>query len=143
MQAAVGVAQLDKIDYFTEKRRSNFSRIYNGLEKFSDKLILPIATQKSEPSWFCFPISVKDNAGFSRDEMTSFLGSKNIDCRNFFAGNLTRHPAYLNKPMRKVNDLPNSDYVMNNTFFIGVYPGIGEQEIDYVLENFGKFMESH
>jgi len=143
MQAAVGVAQLDKIEKFTQRRKENFRKLYKGLKPFEDKIILPQATPNSDPSWFCFIISLQENAGFSRNELTHFLEQNSIETRNLFAGNLTRQPAFLNKQMRKINDLENTDYVMNNTFFVGVYPGIDDDQIDYMIDKFTQFFNRH
>ena len=143
MQAAVGVAQLDKLDGFIQKRKVNFEKLYKGLKQFEDRIILPQATPNSDPSWFCFLITVRENVGFSRNDLTHFLEQNGIETRNLFAGNLTRQPAFLDKPMRKINDLENTDYVMNNTFFVGVYPGIDENQIDYMLNKFSQFFKEN
>ena len=141
MQAAVGVAQLDKLEGFIQKRKENFKKIYKGLKLFEDKIILPQATPNSDPSWFCFLITGRENAGFSRNDLTHFLEQNGIETRNLFAGNLTRQPAFQDKPMRKINDLGNTDYIMNNTFFVGVYPGIGDDQIDYMVDKFSQFFD--
>ena len=143
MQAAIGVAQLDKLEGFIRKRKKNFNKIYKGLTPFEDKIILPYATPNSDPSWFCFLIMVRENAEFSRNELTSFLEQNSIETRNLFAGNITRQPAFQDKPMRKINDLGNTDCVMNNTFFVGVYPGIDDEQIEYMLDTFTKFFQNH
>ena len=141
MQAAIGVAQLDKLEGFTQRRKENFKKLYKGLKPFEDIIILPQATPNSDPSWFCFLITVRENAGFSRNDLTNFLEQNGIETRNLFAGNLTRQPAFIDKPMRKINDLENTDYVMNNTFFVGVYPGIGDDQIDYMVDKFSQFFD--
>ena len=143
MQAAIGLAQFDKLEGFIQKRKENFDKLYKGLEPFEDKIILPQATPNSDPSWFCFLITLRENLGFSRNELTSFLEKNGIETRNLFAGNLTRQPAFLDKPMRKINDLVNTDYVMNNTFFIGVYPEIDDIQIEYMLNTFTKFFHNN
>lgn len=139
MQAAVGVAQLDKLGGFILKRKENFKKLYNGLKPFEDKITLPQATSNSEPCWFGFPISIREGTGFSRNEITRFLEENGIETRNLFGGNLTRQPAFLDIKMRQINSLVNTDYIMNNTFFVGVYPGIGDDQIDYMIDKFSQF----
>jgi len=139
MQAAIGSSQMDKLANFTKARIDNFSRLYNGLKKYSDYLILPEATPKSQPSWFCFIITVKQNDKFTRNDLVNFLNDNRIETRNLFAGNLLRQPAFANIKHRVYNDLENTDYIMNNTFFIGTYPGITEEKIQYVLSKFDSF----
>ena len=143
MQAAIGVAQLDKLEGFTQKRKENFKKLYEGLKPFEDKIILPQATPNSNPSWFSFLITVRKNARFSRNELTSFLEQNGIETRNLFAGNLMRQPAFQDKPLRKINDLENTDYIMNNTFFVGVYPGIDDAQNQYMLDTFTKFFQNN
>lgn len=140
MQAAVGVAQLQKLDGFIESRKNNFQKIKQLLSKYSEYLILPEATHRSDPSWFGFPISVRENVGFTRNDLTSFLERNKIETRNLFGGNLIRQPAYLDIGKRVAGDLKNTDFVMNNTFFIGVFPGIDDVQIDYVSDIFYQFM---
>lgn len=141
MQAAIGVAQLDKLNWLTQRRKYNFDKLYKGLERFSETLILPEATPHSNPSWFCFIITVRKDAGFSRNELTSFLERNGIETRNIFCGNLTRQPAFLDIKKRLVCELKNTDLIMNNTFFIGLYPGIDDNQIDYVVEKFSEFFD--
>ena len=140
MQAAVGVSQLKKLPGFINKRKRNFSLLYEGLKEFENKLILPKSDPKSDPSWFAFTISVRPDVGFTRNELVEYLEKHLIETRNLFAGNITKQPAYLDINYRKIGALPNTDFIMNNTFFIGVYPGSGETEIDYVLAKFKKFL---
>jgi CDP-4-dehydro-6-deoxyglucose reductase, E1 len=136
MQAAIGCAQMDKLEGFTRKRKSNFAKIYQGLKKFEEYLILPKATPRSDPSWFVFLITVKDNSRFSREDIVGFLNENRIETRNLFCGNILRQPAFMNIERRVVGDLKNTDYVMNNTFFIGVYPGMTDEKITYMIEKF-------
>jgi CDP-4-dehydro-6-deoxyglucose reductase, E1 len=143
MQAAVGVAQLDKIDRFIETRKENFKRLYASLKQFEDRLILPEATPGSDPSWFGFIISVRPETGFTRNQLTSYLESAGIETRNLFAGNLTRQPAYLNVASRQIGSLPNTDFIMENAFFVGVYPGIGDAEMEYMIDRFSQFFKGH
>lgn len=141
MQAAVGVAQLDKLSGFTKKRKRNFQYLYNGLKKYKNFFILPKATPNSEPSWFGFPISVTKGAGFKRIEIVNYLEKHKIMTRMLFAGNITRQPAYKNVNYRIFDTLENTDYVMNNTFWIGVYPGIQKREIQFILKIFDLFFK--
>ena len=104
--------------------------------------MLPEATPGSDPSWFCFLITIKDGAGFSRNKLTSYLEANGIETRNLFCGNLTRQPAFSGIKKRVPGKLTNTDYVMNNTFFIGLYPGIGRPQIDFVLKTFEEFFDS-
>lgn len=141
MQAAIGREQLKKLPSFIEKRKQNFNLLYSGLEKFNDRLILPIATPESDPSWFGFIITVRENQSFTRNELVQFLNNNKIHTRNLFAGNLLRQPAFKSIERRVVGSLKNTDFIMNNTFFIGVYPGLGKPEIDYVVEKFHEFFQ--
>jgi CDP-4-dehydro-6-deoxyglucose reductase, E1 len=134
MQAAIGVAQLKKLGRFIEARRENFRSLHEGLRDFSDLFILPEATDGAEPSWFGFPIGVRP--GLSRNQITKYLEQHKISTRLIFAGNLIRQPAYKDVPRRVIGDLTNSDFVMNQTFWIGVYPGLGPAQIDYILSVF-------
>ncbi|OPY81369.1 MAG: DegT/DnrJ/EryC1/StrS aminotransferase family protein [Syntrophorhabdus sp. PtaU1.Bin153] len=142
MQAAVGVAQLEKLDSFTEKRKANFKTIYAGLKRYEERLILPEATAESDPSWFGFLISIRPGAGFTRNDLTGHLEQNGIETRNLFSGNLTRQPAYINIRKRQVGELTNTDFVMNNTFFVGVFPGLDAPRIEYMLDCFDKFFRA-
>lgn len=139
MQAAVGVAQLRKLPMFIEARKENFKKLYQALEPYQEYLILPEATPKSDPSWFAFPITVKKNEVFTKEDIVLFLEKNKILTRQLFAGNIIRQPAYLNVDYRVVGTLENTDYIMNNTFFIGVYPGIDQRKMDYVVDIFHGF----
>lgn len=142
MQAAIGVAQLEHLTEFVEKRKSNFRRIKKGLQQFDDYLILPEATQNSEPSWFGFPITVKENSTFSKKQLVLFLNSKLIDTRAIFAGNITKQPYFKNIQHKIIGDLKNTNIIMNNSFWIGVYPGINEEMIQYVIKQFEDFFKN-
>jgi len=142
MQAAIGCAQMDKLDDFTKKRKSNFDKIYQGLKQFENYLILPEATPGSDPSWFVFLLTVKNNSKFSRDNITGFLEENLIETRNLFCGNILRQPAFMNIKHRVIGNLKNTDYIMNNTFFIGVYPGMTDEKITYMIEKFQEFFNS-
>jgi CDP-6-deoxy-D-xylo-4-hexulose-3-dehydrase len=134
MQAAVGLAQLDKVAGFIEARRRNFALLYERLADMSEYLILPQATEGSDPSWFGFPMAVREDAPFTRSEVIAHLESRKISTRLLFGGNLIRQPAYLNIEHRVAGDLTNTDFVMNNVFWIGVYPGLTTAMIDYMAE---------
>jgi len=136
MQAAVGVAQLAKLPAFVEARRRNFRLLKEGLREFEAQFILPEATLNSEPSWFGFPITVRPGGGLTRDQVTGFLERRWVATRMLFGGNLLRQPAYQGVPHRVVGTLANSDRVMTDTFWIGVFPGITPPMIEYVLECF-------
>jgi CDP-6-deoxy-D-xylo-4-hexulose-3-dehydrase len=142
MQAAVGVAQLDKLDGFIQARNSNFNKIYAGLKDLQEFLILPEATKNSEPSWFGFPITVRKDAPFTRFELVQHIESRRIGTRQLFGGNLLRQPAYLKSPMRVVGDLTNADFITENTFWIGVYPGLTDEMINYMIETISEFVRS-
>jgi CDP-6-deoxy-D-xylo-4-hexulose-3-dehydrase len=135
MQAAVGVSQLDKLEGFIAARKRNFVRLEAGLESLQESYLLPQATTNSDPSWFGFPLAVRPESGLTRDGIIQFLDQRRIGTRLLFAGNLVRQPAYLGIDMRTIGQLPNSDYVMNNVFWVGVYPGLTDEMIDYVLDS--------
>lgn len=139
MQAAVGVAQLKKLPDFIDVRRRNFRRLYDGLKPFEEFLILPQATPNSEPSWFGFLITVRPEAPFSRSDLVHYLEAHRVATRLLFSGNITRQPAYQSVDYRVVGDLTNSDVIMNQTFWIGVYPKLTPQMIDYTLDLFADF----
>jgi CDP-6-deoxy-D-xylo-4-hexulose-3-dehydrase len=134
MQAAVGVAQLSKLPGFIEARRRNFASLHEGLRELSDVLILPEATPGSEPSWFGFPIAVRHEAGFTRDALVRHLESNRIATRLLFGGNLVRQPAYREVRYRQIGDLRNADFVMNQVFWIGVFPGLGGAHIEHMCD---------
>ena len=134
MQAAVGVAQLKKVDGFIAARRRNFQALREGLRDLEDILILPEATPGSEPSWFGFPVAVREDAPVTRNQVTRHLEERKIATRLLFGGNLVRQPAYQNAPHRIGATLANSDFVMNHVFWIGVFPGITPPMIEYMLE---------
>lgn len=142
MQAAIGCAQLDKLPDFIEARKANFKLLYNGLKRFDHLLILPEAEANSDPSWFGFPITVRDEVLFTKNEIVEYLESKKIMTRQLFAGNMIKQPAFKNQEYRVVGNLRNTDTVMNNTFFIGVYPGIDLERMNYIIDSFKKFLES-
>ena len=141
VQAAMGVAQLRKLPKFIAKRKANFQKIFNGLKKYRDYFILPTWSRKADISWFAFPLTIKPEAGFLRKELVTYLEKNNIETRYLFAGNILRQPAYKNIKCRVVRDLKNSDIVMRNSFFIGCYPGLNDEQIDYILRKFDEFFK--
>ncbi len=136
MQAAVGLAQLDKLDEFTAARKTNFRRLYEGLEDLQDFLVLPEPTPQSDPSWFGFPVALKEDCPVERDTVLRVFNDRQIATRLLFAGNLVRQPAYLHEAHRRVGELKNADFVMDNVFWVGVYPGLTEAMVDYMIESF-------
>ncbi len=134
MQAAVGVAQLEKLPAFIDRRRANFAQLYQELGDLEDILILPEATKHSEPSWFGFPITIKPTSQVPRSELIAHLTAAKIGTRLLFGGNLLRQPAYKNIPHRVVGDLTNADIITEQTFWVGVYPGLTGEMIHYIAE---------
>ena len=134
IQAAIGLAQLDRLKSFVELRKRNWLYLYNGLENLKQYLILPEATKDSEPSWFGFALTVRENSPKSRNEVVQELNSAKIATRLLFGGNLLRQPAFIGTPRRVVGDLKNTDTVMNDTFWVGVWPGLSIEMLDYVIE---------
>ena len=134
MQAAIGVAQLKKLPEFIRKRRDNFAYLRVALADLEEFLILPEATPNSNPAWFGFPLTLSENAPISRHELIHRLESRNIKTRLLFAGNVLRQPAYLEIEHRRAGELVNTDRIMNRTFWIGVYPGLTEQMLDFMAE---------
>jgi CDP-6-deoxy-D-xylo-4-hexulose-3-dehydrase len=141
MQAAIGVSQLKKLPRFIEKRRENYKKLYEGLKELEEYLILPEPTENSEPSWFGFPITLKENTKHDRNSLIKFLEERKIGTRLLFAGNILKQPLFTENKVeyRVVGELRNTDIVMNNTFWIGVWPGIDDEQINYILENFKTF----
>ena len=138
-QAALGVSQLKKLPTFIKNRQRNFQILYNGLKNLEEFFILSEATPHSQPSWFGFPIAVRPEAPFSRNDLIGHLDRAKIDTRLLFGGNLTRQPAFRDVPHRKIGDLKNSDFVMNQVFWVGVYPGLTEEMLHYVIERLHSF----
>jgi len=143
MQAAIGVAQIAKLTEFVKLRKRNWQILKDGLETLTEFFILPEPTEYSDPSWFGFAISVRSEAPFERKEFTDFLESRKIATRLLFGGNLARQPAYLDLPYRIVGDLCNSDFVMKNTLWLGVYPGLTMDMMNYVVDSVHEFSRSY
>jgi CDP-6-deoxy-D-xylo-4-hexulose-3-dehydrase len=139
MQAALGASQIEKLPHFIERRRANFRYLHAALKALDEFLILPEATPGSDPSWFGFPIGVRQNAPFTRQQLIAALEAKKIGTRLMFAGNLLRQPAYQDSEYRVLGELPNTEFVMNNVFWIGVYPGLTTEMLDYVAETILSF----
>jgi CDP-6-deoxy-D-xylo-4-hexulose-3-dehydrase len=140
MQAALGVSQIEKLPAFIARRKENFAYLKAALKPLEEYLVLPVAGEHSDPSWFGFPIAVKPEAPFTRDQLTRELDNKKIGTRLVFAGNLLRQPAYEGWEYRVVGELTNTDYVMNQVFWIGVYPGLTTEMLDYIVKTMVEFV---
>lgn len=138
-QAAMGLAQLQKLPEFIRRRKENFAYLYEGLKPYSEFLMLPTWHEKADPSWFALPLLVRDGAPFLRHELTRFLEANRVQTRLIFAGNILRQPAYEHIERRVIGDLRHSDQVMRGGFFVGVYPGLDRDRLDYMLDTFGRF----
>lgn len=138
LQAAVGCEQLKKFPSFIERRRHNWDRLHKALECVSDKLILPVPAENSEPSWFGFLISVKEDSGLDRNKITRYIEDHNVQTRLLFSGNLIKHPCFDQirdtDEYRVCGDLTNTEFIMNNTFWVGVYPGMTDKMIDHMAK---------
>lgn len=135
IQAAIGLAQLDRLDNFVQLRKRNWEYLLNGLKDLEDYFILPKATEKSEPSWFGFALTVKPKSPKTRNQIVQELNAKKIGTRLLFGGNLLRQPAFMGTPRRVIGNLKNTDQIMNDTFWIGVWPGISLEMLDYMIES--------
>ena len=142
MQAAVGLAQIPKIGEFVEARRQNYAFLRRQLEALESYFILPEATPNSNPSWFGFPLTVRKDAGFTRDDLVKHLNDKKIGTRLLFGGNLLRQPYMLGRNYRTAGEIVNADIVMNDTFWIGVYPGLNEESLGYMFEVIDGFIKN-
>lgn len=146
MQASVGLSQLEKVEGFAEKRRENWEYLREELRDCEDTLILPEPLKDSKPSWFGFLITVREGAGFGRDELSRFLEGNNIQTRNLFAGNLIKHPCFdemreRGEGYRVIGSLENTDTIMNRSFWIGVYPGMTEEKLSYMARSIHRYLE--
>lgn len=145
MQAAVGCAQIEKFPTFIARRKENFKRLYDGLKDIKE-LILVTLQPNSDPSWFGFMMTVADGAKFSRNDLSEYLEKAGIQTRNLFAGNMTRHPLFadlqVGKDYRVVGELKNTDKIMNDSFWIGVYPGMSAEKIKYIIDVIVRFVAS-
>jgi len=140
MQAAVGLAQVDRIDEFVAARRRNFELLTELLRPLQDVLILPQATPNSEPSWFGYPITLREGTSFTRDDLVQHLNDMRIGTRLLFGGNLIRQPYMKGRNYRVVGELTNADIVTERCFWVGIYPGLGERQIGYTAETIEKFV---
>lgn len=140
MQAALGLSQIDKLPHFIERRKENFRHLHTALKPLEEFFLLPEATPGADPAWFGFPIAVRPGAPFSREELIRVLDAQKIGTRLLFGGNLLRQPAYQGCEYRAVGSLPNTDFVMNNVFWLGVYPGLTAPMLDFVAEVIAGFV---
>ena len=141
MQAALGIVQLHKFDSFSQARRQNFQRLYQGLKPFEQDLLLPTWDSRTDACWFAFPITVREGASFARNDLVRWLEDRGIETRFLMAGNILRQPGYRNIRHRQVGDLAGTDQVMRNAFFVGVYPGLDQPRLDYMIAQFAAFFD--
>lgn len=141
MQAAIGAAQIDKLPLFCERRKENFKRYIEIFSKYEKYIQTPVATEKSDPAWFAFIVTVKPDAPFSRDELVKALNDALIETRYLFAGNMTRQPFFDGVNYRIADNLDKTDYIMNNTFFLGTYPGLSKEMLDHIEATVDEFMK--
>ncbi|MCX7705669.1 MAG: DegT/DnrJ/EryC1/StrS family aminotransferase, partial [bacterium] len=141
LQAAIGVAQLEKLPVFIRARQKNFNKLYEFFKQYERYFILPQWGNYSEPSWFGFPLLVRKDAPFTRAEIVNYLEQHKIATRMLFGGNLLRQPAYQGIKHRVFGRLNNTDFVMKNLFWIGVYPGITDKKIEYMIDRFKEFIQ--
>ena len=144
LQAAIGVAQIDKLPEFMTKRKENFQYLYDCLKDFEDYFILPQATESSDPCWFGFPLTINNHA-VKRTEFIRYLNDKGIATRLLFSGNVTKQPYFLEYSInhRLASSLINTDTIMNDTFWIGIYPALRREHIDWVVSSVGKYIKDH
>ena len=142
MQAAVGLSQLTKADHFVERRKENHAILSELFKEFEEHFILPKATENSEPSWFGFMLTIRESSPIDRNKFVEYLEQNKIVTRLFFGGNLLRQPAYYNLSHRKIDDLKNTDLIMNNSFWLGVWPGLNKVHYDYIIETIRKYISS-
>lgn len=143
LQCAIGIEQLEKLPEFTKKRKENFNRLYETFSKYGDRLTLPSWDKKADVSWFAFPLTIQEGARFTRKDIVDFLEDKKIETRMLFGGNILRQPGFVGIERRIVGELTNTDRVLKNTFFIGVYPGLTEEKINYVCDSVKEFFKAY
>lgn len=139
LQASVGCAQIKKLPDFIKARKENWEYLKSGLKDLENVFVLPEATKGSNPSWFGFLLTIRDNAGFTREELATYLEGKNIQTRNLFSGNYIKHPCFDEMRengigYRVVGELTNTDIIMNRSLWLGVYPGMNHAKLDYMIE---------
>ena len=141
-QAAIGVAQLKKLPYFIRKRQENYNILYEFFKEYKKYFILMEQDKRKVVSYFGFPIIVRSDSPFTRNQLTEYLEKNNIGTRNIFSGNLLKHPAYLyrKKSFKIIGDMKNADLIMNNAFWLGVWPGIGHDQMDYIIHTIKRFL---
>jgi CDP-6-deoxy-D-xylo-4-hexulose-3-dehydrase len=142
MQAAVGLSQLSKADHFVARRKENHATLTEMFKEFEEHFILPVATENSEPSWFGFMLTVREGSPIDRNKFVEYLEQNKIGTRLFFGGNLLKQPAYYNLNYRKIDDLKNTDLLMNNSFWLGVWPGLNQVHYDYIIDTVRKYINS-
>ena len=142
-QAAIGLEQIKKFPKFIIKRKYNFNRLHQHAKNWQDYFLLPQSLPKSQPCWFAYPLTLRENLPFTRQEIITFLEKQKVQTRPLFAGNLTIQPAYQNVRYRKISSLENADYVFQHTFFVGIHQGLGKREIDYIAENIEDFIRRY
>ena len=142
MQAAVGLSQLTKADHFVARRKENHAILSEMFKEFEEHFILPKATENSEPSWFGFMLTIRDGSPIDRNKFVEYLEQNKIGTRLFFGGNLLRQPAYYNLNHRKIDDLKNTDLIMNNSFWLGVWPGLNQVHYDYIVNTVRKYIST-
>ena len=142
MQAAVGLSQLSKADYFVARRKENHAILSKMFKEFEEHFILPVATENSEPSWFGFMLTVREGSPINRNKFVEYLEQNKIGTRLFFGGNLLKQPAYYNLNYRTIDDLKNTDLLMNNSFWLGVWPGLNQVHYDYIANTVRKYINS-
>ena len=142
MQAAVGLSQLTKADHFVARRRENHALLSEMFKEFEDHFILPKATENSDPSWFGFMLTIKEGSPINRNKLVEYLEQNKIGTMLFFGGNLLRQPAYANLNYRKIGDLKNTDVIMNNSFWLGVWPGLNKDHYEYVIDRIRIYLKA-
>ncbi len=140
IQAAIGAAQIDKLPEFCKQRKKNFKHWTQIFSKYPEFFILPLATENADPAWFAYIVTLKEGTPFTRDQLTGYFSAKLIETRNLFAGNMTKQPGFAGKNYRIADHLNNTDYIMNNTFFLGTYPGLTSDMFIYVEEVLDSFL---
>lgn len=142
LQAAVGSAQMDKLEEFCQRRKENFNLWYHAFAKYQQYFILPTPTEVSDPAWFAFIVTIKEDAPFTRDQLTGYFNDNLVETRNLFAGDITRQPAFVNKQWRLGDHLNNTVFIMNNTFFLGTFPGLTKEMIVFAEQLLDTFIEN-